>query len=106
MKTNYPTSVKEYIRKNFGILRSEATHKVCIKFSPDIAPWISEQVWHPKQETKSASDGSLCLEFPVADFREIKREALKYGSQVEVLYPESFKKEVKKEIEKMKKNYW
>lgn len=99
------TSIKEYIRKNFGLISSDTTIEVCLKFSPDIAPWISEQVWHPRQETIRDADGGLCLKFPVADFREIKREVLKYGSQVEVLSPESLRQEVRQEIEKMKKIY-
>jgi predicted DNA-binding transcriptional regulator YafY len=42
---------------------------------------------------------------PVADFREIKHEILKYGSQVEVFSPVTLRNEIKKEIEKMKKVY-
>ncbi|RLF92857.1 WYL domain-containing protein, partial [Thermococci archaeon] len=100
------SSIKKYIRKNFGLLSSETTIYVCLKFSSNIAPWISEQIWHPAQDVINNADGSLCLKFPVADYREIKREILRYGSEVEVLYPEELRDEVKKEIEKMKKIYW
>ncbi|MDY7030946.1 MAG: WYL domain-containing protein [Thermodesulfobacteriota bacterium] len=72
-----------------------------LKFSPDIAPWVSEQIWHPDQRRIRCPDGSLCLTFPVAGFKEIKRQVLKYGSQVEVLSPQELRDEVKKEIEKM-----
>lgn len=98
-------SVKKYIRSNFGLLSSKISFEVCLKFSHEIALWISEQVWHSKQEQINNSDGSLCITFPVADLREIKREVLKYGSQVEVLSPASLRKKVKKEIKKMKKIY-
>ena len=98
-------SIKEYIRKNFGLLSSETTAEVCLKFAPDSAHWVSEQIWHAGQELIKNADGSLCLKFPVADFREIKREVLKYGSQVEVLYPEELREEVKKEIAEMEKVY-
>jgi len=37
--------------------------------------------------------------------REIKREILKYGSQVEVLSPQALREEVKEEIEKMNELY-
>lgn len=99
------SSVKEYIRRNFGLLSSDTSTEVCLKFSPDIAPWVSEQIWHSKQEQTNHIDGSLCLTFPVADLKEIKREVLRYGSQVEVLSPQALREEVKKEIEKMKKIY-
>lgn len=99
-------SIKEYLRKNFGLLVSKTSIEVCLKFSPDIAPWVSEQIWHGNQELVKNPDGSLYLKFPVADFKEIKRDILKYGSQVEVLSPQALREEVKKEIEKMKEIYW
>lgn len=98
--------IKEYMRRNFGLLSSEISIEVCLKFSPDIVPWVSEQVWHSEQKQTRHSDGSLCLTFPVADLKEIKREVLKYGSHVEVLSPQQLRVELKKEIEKMKKIYW
>ncbi len=98
-------SIKEYLRWNFGILSSTETIEVCIRFAPGIAPWIQEQVWHANQKIKKEPEGSLCLSFPVADFREIKREILKHGSQVEVVSPPALRDEVKKEIKKMSTLY-
>ena len=46
-------------------------------------------------------DGSLCLTFPVADLREVKREVLRFGALVEVPAPEQLRIEVKKEREKI-----
>ncbi|HHO76005.1 MAG TPA: WYL domain-containing protein [Deltaproteobacteria bacterium] len=98
-------SIKEYIRRNFGIMNSEESMEVCLRFSKDAAPWIAEQVWHPKQQASYEPDGRLCLTLPVADFREIKREVLKYGHHVEVLSPLALRDEVKDEIEKMNELY-
>jgi predicted DNA-binding transcriptional regulator YafY len=99
------SSVKEYIRQNFGIMNSHKTFEVCLRFSPKAAPWLAEQVWHPAQQIRWEKDGSLCLTFPVADLREVKREVLKYGAQVEVVKPSALRQAVKREIEKMGKNY-
>jgi len=79
--------------------------EVCLKFSPQIVPWVSEQIWHSEQKQAIQSDGSLCLIFTVADLREVKREVLKYGSEVEVLSPVALQNEVREEIEKMAKIY-
>lgn len=98
-------SIKEYLRWNFGILSSIESIEVCIKFAPDIAPWIQEQVWHANQVVERQPDGSLLLSFSVADFREIKREILKYGSQVEVISPTALRDEVSAEIRKMNNLY-
>lgn len=99
------TRVKEYIRQTFGIFQGKETMEVCLRFAKDIAPWIAEQSWHPAQKTKVEKDGRLYLTIPVADFREIKREILRYGSQVEVISPAALREEMKKEIENMKKVY-
>ena len=95
------TSVKEYIRKNFGIMTGAETFDVSLRFSASVSPWLAEQVWHPAQRLRWEDDNTLCLTFPVADFREVKREILKYGAQVEVLTPTGLREEVRREIEKM-----
>jgi len=100
-----PDAIKEYIRKNFGLISSDARIEVCLKFSADIVPWVSEQIWHPEQKQAIRPDGSLCLTFTVGDLREVKREILKYGAQAEVLYPDELRKEVRDEIKKMAKIY-
>lgn len=98
-------SIKDYIRENFGLMSGVKSIKVCLRFTPDISSWVSQQVWHKGQEISYSKDGSLCLKFPVADFREIRREILKYGSSVEVITPKELREEVKREIEKMSKVY-
>ncbi len=96
-----PESLMEYIRSNFGILKSVRSFNVCIRFFPDIAPWVAEQVWHEKQSVKRDEDGSLLMSFPAADLREIRREILRYGSQVEVVSPKELRDEIRQEIGNM-----
>jgi predicted DNA-binding transcriptional regulator YafY len=97
--------VKDYIRRTFGIFHGKETKKVSLRFAKEIAPWIAEQHWHRDQDAFIDGEGSLCLTVPVADFREIKREILRYGAQVEVVSPKALRDDVKKEIEKMRKVY-
>jgi predicted DNA-binding transcriptional regulator YafY len=94
-------AIEDFIARSFGLMSSGPQADVCLRFSPDVAEWISEQVWHQNQEASSNADGSMILRFPVSDFREIKREILKYGASVEVVSPAELRDEVKKEIEKM-----
>ncbi|MEE9911026.1 MAG: transcriptional regulator [Deltaproteobacteria bacterium] len=106
IKTGIPAEkVRQYVRQTFGIFRGGETKDVRLRFSKEIAPWIAEQNWHPRQQTKMEKDGRLILTVPVADFREIKREILRYGSQVEVVSPRALREDVKNEIEKMKNIY-
>ena len=62
---------------------------VRLKFSPAVSGWVREQVWHPGQKTSLCKDGSLILQFPVADFKEIRRRILSYGADLKVLSPKS-----------------
>lgn len=98
-------SIKEYVRKNFGLMCGAKSIKVCLKFHPRVSDWVSEQVWHHGQEVSRGKDGSVVLRFPVADFREVIREILKYGSAVEVLSPKELREKIRKEIKDMGKIY-
>ena len=98
-------TIKEYIRKNFGLFSGGRQVEVCIRFSPAVSDWIAEQVWHQDQRSSFEEDGSICLRFPVSDFREIKGEILKHGRHVEVVSPPELREEIQKEIAKMKRIY-
>jgi len=98
-------SIKDYINRNFGLMIGRESIEVCLRFTPEVADWISEQVWHAAQEIYPNEDGSICLKFPVADFREIRREIMKYGADVEVLSPLELRAEIRKEILRMSKVY-
>ncbi len=100
--------IKEYLRRNFGIMSSsdpKDAREVCLKFKPEAAEWISEQIWHPSQKITACEDGGVKLKFLVADLREVKREVLKYGATVEVISPPELREAVRREVEKLKKIY-
>jgi len=98
-------SIKECLRENFGLMSGAESVEVRLQFTPEISNWIGEQVWHAAQEITRNSDGSLCITFPVADFREVRREILKFGASVEVLSPQKLRQEIAREIKKMQKIY-
>jgi len=97
--------IKGYTRKHFGIIQGGKTRKVCLRFSPLVTDWIQEQVWHPEQELTLNKDGSLDLRFPAADFKELTKRILSYGSDVKVISPKSLAEAVRAEIEKMNRIY-
>ncbi len=96
--------VKEYTRRQFGIMQGKNTTEVTLRFSPKIAPWVSEQVWHHDQRSERDPDGGLTLSFPAADFRELARIVLSYGADIEVVQPPALRDLVRDEIEKMTEN--
>ena len=97
--------VKDYLRQHFGIMTGGETIEVCLRFSSAASPWLAEQIWHPDQQMRWEDDSTLCLTFPVADFREIKREILRHGADVEVAAPPRLREEVHQEIQKMARLY-
>jgi len=93
--------IKEYIRRNFGVIAGERSTDVVLRFAPDVSPWIAEQEWHQAQEVSVGGDGSLRLRFPVSGFVEVAREILKHGSAVEVIEPKELRDTIREEIRKM-----
>lgn len=98
-------SIKEYLRRTFGVIAGESRTTVALRFSPAVSPLIAEQEWHEAQEVSTDPDGSLCLRFCVSGFEEIVREILKYGAEVEVVEPARLRAMVKDEIQRMAKLY-
>ncbi len=97
--------IKEYTRNHFGIMQGSETIAVALRFSPKISPWLAEQIWHPQQRTSTEPGGSLLLEFPAADFRELVRIVLAHGAEIQVVSPQELRILVREEIERMTKIY-
>jgi len=100
-----PAEWRPLLHGAFGIFQAAETFPVTLRFTPDRAPWIKEQHWHPKQEMTIETDGSLLLSLPMADLREIKSKVLQFGAGVEVVTPEALRSEIREEIAAMGKRY-
>jgi len=98
-------SFKEYFRSSFGLYKGKSSQQVVLRFTAEKARWIGDQIWHREQKVTIRDDGSMELNFPVADFSEIAREVLKHGAGVEVLKPEGLRQTIRAEAEKILKIY-
>ena len=97
--------IKKYCREHFGIFSGRRGYRVVLRFSREASRWVQDQIWHKAQKMEWDTARRLILSVSVTDFREIKREILKFGSEVEVLQPQSLREDIKEEIKKMKKVY-
>ncbi|MCK5056782.1 MAG: WYL domain-containing protein [Candidatus Aminicenantes bacterium] len=79
--------IKKLIEESYGIFLTGEKTEVTLKFSPEVAPMVKDQVWFPGQEFKECEDKSIILKFPVSDFREVERDIMGFGPGVEVLAP-------------------
>ncbi|MBU4263189.1 MAG: WYL domain-containing protein [Proteobacteria bacterium] len=99
-------SLKEYTRRHFGIMQSAEPVEAVLRFSPQSAGWVSEQIWHPEQKTTVEADGSLLLQFTVADFHEMVKKIMSHCAEVKVGAPKELQNLVREEINKMAKIYF
>jgi len=88
----------------FGIFGGRARHRARLRFSPDAARWIADEIWHPRQRL-SWEDGYLIMELPYAQTRELAMEILRHGSDVEVLAPDTLRTEVRTILEQTLAHY-
>ena len=96
--------LEDFMKPSFGIFKGKP-EKVRIWFDTNAAGYISEKVWHETQNIIEADDGSITFEAEIAITEEIRTWVLSWGSKAAVLNPDSLKKELKNEIEKMAGKY-
>lgn len=96
-----PEEIKAQIEERYGIFFSGPSTRVVLRFSGTGARSVREQVWFPGQECEEQPGGALLLKFPVADFRELVRDILPFGGDVEALEPPELRRLLAATIEKM-----
>ena len=85
-----------FMKSSFGVFHGEPV-TVKVRFSPDIAGYIAEKVWHDSQIIEQEKDGSILFSAEVAGTNEIKFWILNWGSKAEVLEPASLREEIRNE---------
>jgi predicted DNA-binding transcriptional regulator YafY len=86
-----------FVGNSFGVFQGEPV-KVKAWFSPDVAGYIKEKIWHQNQEIQTQSDGSVVFEAEVAGTDEFKFWIMSWGSNALVLEPESLRDEIRVEV--------
>ena len=80
-------TIDETVGVGYGIFNGAAKAWATLKFTPERARWVTKEVWHPQQETRTEPDGSLVLTFPYSDDRELVGDILRFGADVEAVGP-------------------
>jgi proteasome accessory factor B len=97
-------NVSEYARGAFGISggRPETVELV---FSPEMAGYIRERVWHESQRLADGPDGSVSLTMEVAPLWELKAWIKGFVPHVTVVRPQALRAEIAADLEAARKAF-
>jgi len=79
--------LSRHLSSSFGIFQGDGVVAVKVRFSPTVARYVQESIWHPSQQLTLGRDGSILAEFQLDGTEEIKRWILSFGRHAEVLEP-------------------
>ena len=97
--------LNEFVGQGYGIFAGSNVRWAKLKFTVERARWVSRELWHPQQKATVQADGSLILEVPFTDIRELSMDILRQGRHVEVLEPRDLRDEVVKELKTSLRTY-
>lgn len=85
-------SLQRYLRNAWHLIPEPGPDQdVVVRFQPRVAHNVAEVRWHPTQEFRFRSDGSMDFSVTVSGLEEISWWILGYGNQAEVLRPEALR---------------
>lgn len=84
----------EHFASAYGIFAGKPKRVAVLRFTPQAARWVADEVWHPEQVGRFDGDGHYLLEIPYADPRELVCDVLKHGPDVVVVSPKNLRKQV------------
>lgn len=94
-----------FVGQGYGIFAGSKVQWAKLRFTPERARWVSRELWHPKQKLITQEDGSLLMEVPFTDVRELSMDILRQGRHVEVLEPPELREQVAVELRMTLKQY-
>lgn len=97
-------SLEKFTAHSFGIIQDELV-EVKARFTGLAARWVLDRKWHASQTVERQGNGSVTVSYRVAGTSEIKRWILGFGSQAEVLEPESLRREIGAEALRLRSVY-
>ncbi len=78
----------------YGIFSGAPTDTAVLLFTPNRARWVAKEHWHDRQQGRFLDDGRYELKIPYGNPAELIMDILKYGPDVEVMAPDTLRKEV------------
>src|ERR671930_1379920 len=89
-----PDDLEATLSGAWDIIADQPETEVVLRFAPSVAARVGETTWHPTQQIEAQPDGSLVWRVRGAGTIEIRLWILSWGDEVEVLEPQSLRKDV------------
>lgn len=93
--------VGEFFDGSFRVVNEleQPVQTVRLRFAPSAAKYVKEKIYHPSQENLLHDDGAFEMTMSLRSLIEIRRFALSWGSECEVLEPGSLREDIRREAE-------
>lgn len=97
--TDIPTAeLDKHLTSAYGIFSGAPEQTATLRFTPERARWVANELWHPQQQAHWLDDGSYELNIPYSQTPELLMDILKYGPDVEVIAPDELRREISKRL--------
>jgi predicted DNA-binding transcriptional regulator YafY len=87
-----------HVAKGFGIVQGGRPFKVRLRFSPKVAVYVAERIWHRSQRISRRKDGSIELCMETSGWQELVRWVLSWMPDVKVLAPKSLRNRIAEKL--------
>ncbi len=93
---------EKLLGKAFGRMAvGEKLYRIRLLFDKEVADWVTERQWHPRQKIIRRRTGDVELAFEAYGLMEVLRWVLAWGGDVQVLEPAPLRKMVADEARRM-----
>ena len=85
--------------RTYGIFGGKPENTAVLRFSGAVAQWVSEEIWHARQQSEWLEDGRYELWLEIGhNPAELIQDILRYGANVEVVEPASLREAVRDKL--------
>ena len=88
-------SLEQRLKDSFGVHSGAGSHRVVIRFAPEVADYIREKRWHHSQELKELKGGRVELKLRLSSLGEVERWVLSWAGRATVVRPKELTDRVK-----------
>jgi predicted DNA-binding transcriptional regulator YafY len=93
------------LASGYGIFAGRKVRWARLRFTPAAARYVAQEEWHPRQRSRWDPDGGYVLEVPYSSDRELVREVLRHGAEVEVLGPPELYRALRERVQALARLY-